>query len=199
MSDAMQWLEPRDRRFDWLNVADWEPRGDGLQPVRVTKAWRDQWPKKTARRAMSSAGMAVRFRTDSKKLVFRVTFVDAPDTPPATPAAGWERSRPNFFSLYRDGKYVASMAGLTHFEASGSNHLQRSRTRRRGGDPSAAALLLSQLRGHLARHRYRRRRAVRARGAGQTATDIFSTATPSLKAMASPARGKPMSGKLPSS
>jgi lysophospholipase L1-like esterase len=117
MSDAMQWIEPRDRRFDWLNVADWEPQGDGWQPVRVTKAWRDQWPKKTARRAMSSAGMAVRFRTGSKKLVFRVTFVDAPDTPPATPASGWERSRPNFFSLYRDRKYVASMAGLTHFEA----------------------------------------------------------------------------------
>ncbi|MGZ8454960.1 MAG: GDSL-type esterase/lipase family protein, partial [Candidatus Binatia bacterium] len=71
---------------------------------------------KTARRARSSAGMAVRFRTASKKLVFRVTFVDAPDTPPATPASGWERSRPNFFSLYRDRKYVASMAGLTHFE-----------------------------------------------------------------------------------
>ncbi|MGZ8435750.1 MAG: GDSL-type esterase/lipase family protein [Candidatus Binatia bacterium] len=117
MSDAMQWIEPRDRRFDWLNVADWEqPQDDGWQPVRVTKAWRDQWPKKTARRAMSSAGMAVRFRTDSKKLVFRVTFIDAPDTPPATPASGWERSRPNFFSLYRERKYVDSMAGLTHFE-----------------------------------------------------------------------------------
>jgi lysophospholipase L1-like esterase len=117
MSDAMQWLEPRDRRFDWLNVADWEqPQNDGLQPVRVTKAWRDQWPKKTARRAMSSAGMAVRFRTDSKKLVFRVTFIDSPDTPPATPASGWERSRPNFFSLYRERKCVDSMAGLTHFE-----------------------------------------------------------------------------------
>jgi len=84
--------------------------------VRVAKSWREQWPNKTARRAMSSAGMAVRFRTDSKKLVFRVTFIDAPDTPPATPASGWERSRPNFFSLYRDGKYVASMAALTHFE-----------------------------------------------------------------------------------
>jgi lysophospholipase L1-like esterase len=117
MSDAMQWIEPRDRRFDWLNVADWEPQGDGLQPVRITKAWRDRWPKKTARRAMSSAGMAVRFRTDSRKLVFRLTFVDAPDTPPATPASGWERSRPNFFSFYRDRKYIASMAGLTHFEA----------------------------------------------------------------------------------
>ena len=117
MSDALQWLDPRDQRFDWLNVADWEPQGDdGFQPVRVTKAWRDQWPQKTARRARSSAGMTVRFRTDSKKLVFRVTFIDAPDTPPATPAAGWERSRPNFFALYRDGKYVASMAGLTHFE-----------------------------------------------------------------------------------
>lgn len=112
----MQWLDPRDRRFDWLNVADWEPRSNGPQPVRVLRSWRDQWPEKTARRAMSSAGMAVRFRTDSKKLVFRVTFIDAPDTPPATPASGWERSRPNFFSHYRDCKYIGSMAALTHFE-----------------------------------------------------------------------------------
>ena len=116
MTDGMQWLDPRDERFDWLNVADWEAKGDGLQPVRVAKTWRDQWPKKTARRAMSSAGMSVRLRTDSKKLVFRVAFIDVPDTPPATPASGWERSRPNFFSLYRDGKYVTSMAALTHFE-----------------------------------------------------------------------------------
>ena len=116
MADGMQWLDPRDQRFDWLNVADWEAKGDGLQPVRVAKTWRDQWPKKTARRAMSSAGMSVRLRTDSKKLVFHVTFIDVPDTPPATPASGWERSRPNFFSLYRDGRYVASTAALTHFE-----------------------------------------------------------------------------------
>jgi len=84
MAAGMQWLDPRDQRFDWLNVADWEAKGDGLQPVRVAKTWRDQWPKKTARRAMSSAGMSVRLRTDSKKLVFRVAFIDVPDTPPAT-------------------------------------------------------------------------------------------------------------------
>ena len=116
MSEAMRWIDPRDQRFDWLNVADWEAKGDGVQPVRVAKGWRDQWPHKTARRAMSSAGMAVRFCTDSKKLVFRVTFVDVPDTPPATPASGWERSRPNFFSLYRDANYITSMAALSHFE-----------------------------------------------------------------------------------
>jgi lysophospholipase L1-like esterase len=116
ISATLQWLDVRDERFDWLNVADWEPKGNGLQPVRVPKVWRERWPAKTARRAMSSAGMAVRCRTDSKQLVFRVTFIDVPDSPPSTPAAGWERSRPNFFSLYRDGKYVASMAGLTHFE-----------------------------------------------------------------------------------
>ena len=116
MAEAMQWLDPRDQRFDWLNVADWEAQGDGVQPVRVTKVWRDQWPKKTARRALSSAGMAVRLCSDSKRLVFHVSFVDVPDTQPATPASGWERSRPNFFSLYRDGKYAGSMAGLTHFE-----------------------------------------------------------------------------------
>ena len=68
MSGELSWLDVRDERLDWLNVADWEPKGGGLQPVRVPKAWRDQWPPKTARRAMSAAGMAVRFRTDSKQL-----------------------------------------------------------------------------------------------------------------------------------
>lgn len=114
---SLQWLDPRDERFDWLNVADWEARGSGWQPVRVAKIWRDKWPAKTARRGMSCAGIAMRCRTNSRRLVLRVTFVDAPDTPPATPAAGWERSRPNFFALYRDGKYAASMAALTHFES----------------------------------------------------------------------------------
>ena len=113
---SLKWLDPRDERFDWLNVADWEARGDGWQPVRVPKVWRDKWPAKTARRSMSAAGMAMRCRTNSQQLVLSVTFVDSPDTPPATPAASWERSRPNFFALYRDGKYMVSVAGLTHFE-----------------------------------------------------------------------------------
>lgn len=108
----LQWLDVKDERLDWLNVADWEPRGDGLQPVRVPKVWREKWPARTAWRGMSAAGVTVRFRTDSKKLVFRVTFVDVPDAP-ATPAVAWERSRPSFFSLYRDGKYVTSVAALT--------------------------------------------------------------------------------------
>lgn len=109
---ALQWLDVRDERLTWLNVADWEPHGNGLQPVRVAKFWRDKWPPRTAWRAMSAAGVTLRFRTDSKKLVFRVTFIDAPDTP-ATPAVAWERSRPSFFSLYRDSRYAGSVAALT--------------------------------------------------------------------------------------
>lgn len=108
----LQWIDVRDERLDWLNVADWEPRGDGLQPVRVPKVWRDRWPARTARRGMSAAGVTVRFRTDSKKVVFRLTFVDVPNAP-ATPAVAWERSRPSFFSLYRDGRYVTSVAAQT--------------------------------------------------------------------------------------
>ena len=110
----LQWLDVRDERFDWLNVADWEARDGGLQPVRVPKVWRDQWPARTAWRGLSTAGVTVRFRTDSKKLVFGVTFVDAGDTP-ATPPVAWERSRPSFFSLYRNGKYVASIPASTIF------------------------------------------------------------------------------------
>ncbi|HEX9264898.1 MAG TPA: GDSL-type esterase/lipase family protein [Candidatus Binatia bacterium] len=111
---ALQWLDARDERLEWLNVADWEPRDGGLQPVRVGKVWRDRWPARTARRGKSAAGVTLRFRTDSKKLVLRITFIDSPDAPD-NPAVAWERSRPAFFSLYHDRKYVSSVAALTQF------------------------------------------------------------------------------------
>jgi lysophospholipase L1-like esterase len=110
----LQWVRVNDERLQWLNVGDWEPRGDGLQPVRVPKVWRDKWPARTANRAQSAAGVTARFRTDSKKLVFRVTFVDVTDTP-GTPEATWERSRPSYFDLYRASKYIASIAAATKF------------------------------------------------------------------------------------
>ena len=44
----LRWLDVLDDRFEWLNVADWEPRDGGLQPVRVPRFWRDQWPSRTA-------------------------------------------------------------------------------------------------------------------------------------------------------
>ena len=113
-SKPIQWLDVLDERFEWLNVADWESRDGGVQPVRVPKLWRDQWPPRTARRGKSAAGMALRFRSDSKTLVLRVTLVDSPDVPD-NPAIGWERSRPSFFSVYRGGKYVSSVAALTVF------------------------------------------------------------------------------------
>src|SRR5262245_2300215 len=110
----LQWIRVSGERLQWLNVGDWEPRGDGLQPVRVPKVWRDKWPARTASRAQSAAGVSARFRTDSKTLVFRVTFVEVADTP-GTPEATWERSRPSYFDVYRDGKYVASVAAATKF------------------------------------------------------------------------------------
>jgi hypothetical protein len=113
-SNPMQWLEVLDERLEWLNVADWEPHGGGLQPVRVPKFWRDQWPARTARRGKSAAGVALRFCTDATRLALRVTLIDSPDVPD-NPAVGWERSRPSFFSFYRDGKYVSSVAALTVF------------------------------------------------------------------------------------
>ncbi len=87
----LQWISVKDQRIQWLNVADWESKGDGLQPVRVAKAWRDKWPARTAARAQSAAGVTARFRTDSKILVLRVTFIDVPDSP-STPEVAWERS-----------------------------------------------------------------------------------------------------------
>ena len=29
------WIDVRDERFEWLNVADWEQREGGFQPVRA--------------------------------------------------------------------------------------------------------------------------------------------------------------------
>jgi lysophospholipase L1-like esterase len=108
----LEWLDARDERFEWLNVAGWEPRDGGLQPVRVAKVWRDRWPARTARRGKSAAGVTLRFRTDSKKLIFRCSFIDSPDTPD-NPGVAWERSRPSFFSLYLGGQYASSVAALT--------------------------------------------------------------------------------------
>ena len=65
-NNPLQWLDVLDDRFEWLNVADWEPQNGGLQPVRVPKFWRDQWPSRTARRGKSAAGVAL-LRTDRKR------------------------------------------------------------------------------------------------------------------------------------
>lgn len=111
---ALQWIAVKDQRLRWLNAADWEARGDGLQPVRVTKEWRDKWPARTASRAQSAAGVTAHFRTDSKRLVLRVTFVEVPDGA-GTPEAIWERSRPSYFDVYRNGKYHSSVAATTNY------------------------------------------------------------------------------------
>jgi lysophospholipase L1-like esterase len=113
-TSPLQWLEVLDQRLEWLNVAAWEPLGGGLQPVRVPRIWRDRWPARTARRGKSAAGVALRLRTDSTSLVLRITLIDSPDAPD-NPAIAWERSRPSFFSLYRNRKYASSVAALTVF------------------------------------------------------------------------------------
>ena len=33
----LRWLSPDDKQFQWLNVADWETKTGGLQPVRIPK------------------------------------------------------------------------------------------------------------------------------------------------------------------
>jgi hypothetical protein len=43
-----------------------------------------------------------------------VTFIDAPESP-ATPEVNWERSRPSYFDLYRNGKHMASVPAATKF------------------------------------------------------------------------------------
>jgi lysophospholipase L1-like esterase len=112
----LQWIPANDSRLEWINVADWEPRTGGLQPVRVPKVWRAKWPERTAFRSLSTAGVAVRLKTNSSRVVIRLTFLDAPPAPAAsTPELAWELSRPPYFDVYRDGKYVRSVAALIHY------------------------------------------------------------------------------------
>lgn len=115
--DDLKWLSPEDNHFRWLNVADWEQKTGGLQPVRIPKAWRDKIPDRSAVRALSTAGVALRLRTDSNKIVIRLTFLDVPDVANASPESAWERARPPYFDVYRDGKFLANVpAKIVYYE-----------------------------------------------------------------------------------
>lgn len=111
----LQWMQPGDSRLQWINVADWETRTDGLQPVRVPKAWRDKWPQRTATRALSTGGVALRVKTDSTRIVIRLTFIDTVETLGTTPESRWEIARPPYFDVYRDGKYLNSVPAKVAF------------------------------------------------------------------------------------
>ena len=126
-ADDLKWLTPDDNRLRWLNVADWESKTGGLQPVRMPKEWRDRIPDRSAARALSAAGVAVRLRTDSNRIVLRFTSIDVPEVANASPESVWERARPSYFDVYRDGKFLANVPAkiayyeqeLTVFESSG--------------------------------------------------------------------------------
>lgn len=111
----LQWMQPNDSHLQWINVADLEARTDGMQPVRVPKAWRDKWPARTATRALSTGGVAFRVKTDSKRIVLRLTFIDTVETLGATPESRWEIARPPYFDVYRDGKYLNSVPAKIAF------------------------------------------------------------------------------------
>lgn len=114
-ADNLQWFRADDNHLQWINVAEWESKTGGLQPVRVPKVWSDKWPPRMVRRTYSAAGMAVRFRTNSKKVVFRFTFLDYPEGLNTGPEMNWELSRPPYFDVYRDGKYLNSVPGKVVF------------------------------------------------------------------------------------
>ena len=109
----MQWLAVDDARFQWTNAMAWEARSGGLQPVRVPKEQRDNWSQANQKkRAMSGAGVSVKFRSNANRIVFRTTLLEVDTVPLATnPEDAWEFNRPPYFSLYRDGKYVAAIPG----------------------------------------------------------------------------------------
>jgi lysophospholipase L1-like esterase len=107
--DNLKWLSADDNQLRWLNVADWEARTGGLQPVRIPKAWRDKIPSRSADRALSTAGVALRLHTDSRRIAIRLTFIDVPEAANASPESTWERARPPYFDVYRDGKFLANV------------------------------------------------------------------------------------------
>jgi lysophospholipase L1-like esterase len=116
-AENLKWLTPEDNRLRWLNVADWEAKTGGLQPVRMPKEWRDKIPDRSAARALSAAGVALRLRTDSNRIVLRFTFIDAPEAANASPESAWERGRPPYFDVYRDGKFLANVpAKIAYYE-----------------------------------------------------------------------------------
>jgi lysophospholipase L1-like esterase len=115
--DNLKWLNPDDSRLRWLNVADWESKTGGMQPVRMPQVWRDKIPDRSAARALSTAGVALRLRTDSNKIVIRLTFIDVPEAPNTSPESLWERARPPYFDVYRDGKFVVNVpAKIAYYE-----------------------------------------------------------------------------------
>ena len=109
-TETLQWLDANDARLRWLNVADWESKTGGMQPVRMPKAWRDKIPERSAERALATAGVALRLRTDSARIVIRLTFVDVPEAVNASPESLWERARPPYFDVYRDGNFLANVS-----------------------------------------------------------------------------------------
>jgi SGNH-like hydrolase/esterase family protein len=108
-ADNLKWLNPDNNSLRWLNVADWESKTGGLQPVRMPKEWRDKIPDRSAARALSTAGVALRLRTDSNRIILRFTFIDVPEAANASPESVWERGRPPYFDVYRDGKFLANV------------------------------------------------------------------------------------------
>jgi lysophospholipase L1-like esterase len=108
-TDTLQWLDANDARLGWLNVADWEAKTGGMQPVRMPKTWRDKIPERSAERALATAGVALRLRTDSARIAIRLTFIDVPEAANASPESLWERARPPYFDVYRDGKFLANV------------------------------------------------------------------------------------------
>jgi lysophospholipase L1-like esterase len=115
--DSLKWVNPDDARFRWLNVADWEQKTGGLQPVRIPKIWRDKIPDRSASRALSTAGVAFRVRSNSNRIAIRLTFIDVPDVATPSPESAWERARPPYFDVYRDGVFLANVpAKIAYYE-----------------------------------------------------------------------------------
>lgn len=111
------WVQPDDQKFEWLNVAAWEPVDGAYRPVRVPKQWRDQFPEQTANQALAPADVVLRVATNAQKVSLRISV-----PPPDRPAGGTQQGqgqqggqpraqipRATAFDIFKNGQFLRTI------------------------------------------------------------------------------------------
>ena len=68
----MEEIKPKDERLAWLNVAEWIGADDGLHAARVPELYRRALPRAAAERALLSAGVELRFKSDTEQVKLKL-------------------------------------------------------------------------------------------------------------------------------
>ena len=77
----MRWLEATDARLTWHNVAELYRVPAGFRVQRVSEEWRAEFPDDVAWRALQSANVFLRFRSDAQNVAIRWHNLDDPPPP----------------------------------------------------------------------------------------------------------------------